>query len=124
RQPQALVAWQFGGGELKSLIAEQETIAGCRGYMADLAYAEEAGLLAVTSPRGNRVTFWDVGTLAFVSALELPEPSGIEYLAAQNAFVVSGAKGGVYQIAVEAELQLTTLHQLEHTQWDNHLLLG
>lgn len=124
RQPQTLVAWQPFGGELQSLAVAPQDISGCRGYMADLAYADAAGLLAVTSPRGNRVTFWDVGAMAFVSALAVPEPSGVEYLAAESAFVVSSAKGGVYQIKVGQALQLTTVHQLKHTQWDNHLLLG
>lgn len=122
QQPQTLVAWQSSGGELKPLTIAPEQIGDFRGYMADLAYADEAGVLAATSSRGNRVTFWDVNTLKFISAQELPEPSGIQYLAEQQVFVVSGAKGALYQVGVPGSAeQVAMLYQPEDTVWDNHL---
>lgn len=125
QQPQTLVAWQSSGGELQPLAIAHEQIGDFRGYMADLAYADEAGVLAATSSRGNRVTFWDVSTLRFISALELPEPSGIQYLADQQVFVISGAGGALYQVGVPgAAEQVAVLYQPEDTVWDNHLLLG
>jgi hypothetical protein len=125
KQPQTLVAWQQAGGELKALPVAGEDISHFQGYMADLAYAAASGLLAVTSPRGNRVAFWDVQTQRFVSAVKLPEPSGIQYLAEQQVFLVSGAKGALYQLdAMAPEQQVVVLHKAEDTLWDNHMVLG
>lgn len=125
RQPQTLVAWQPFGGELKPLSIDDDKIGDFRGYMADLAYADDAGVLAATSSRGNRVTFWDVTSLEFISALELPEPSGIQYLADKQIFVVSCAKGLLYQVSMSGEVRsAAVLYQSESTVWDNHLLLA
>lgn len=125
RQPQTLVAWQRAGGELKPLQSAESQIRDCRGYMADLAYADQSGVLAVTSPRGNRVTFWDVTTLKFLAAQPLPEPGGIHYLARRNAFLVSSAKGGVYLLDAEmADKQPEILYRADNVLWDNHLLPG
>ncbi|PIE00169.1 MAG: twin-arginine translocation pathway signal [Thiothrix nivea] len=124
-QPQTLVAWQQHGGELKALQIAESQISTLRGYMADLAYADDSGVLAVTSPRGNRISFWDVAALEFISALEITEPSGIQYLAQQQAFLVSAADGSLYRIPAHPDRfsAVTTLLQAEDMLWDNHMYL-
>jgi hypothetical protein len=124
KQPQTLVAWQVNGGELTTLSINRAAIKPLKGYMADLAFDSRQQLLAVTSPRGNQITFWDIAESRFLHALELPEPSGIVYQPEAGRFVVSSAKGGVYSVTTTRTNSLANpIHEYKSVMWDNHMLL-
>jgi len=121
RQPRSLVAWQAAGGDL-SLLPMTDAVPTFKGYMADLAFDAEQRILAVSSPRGRQVGFWDTQERRFLYAHGLPEPSGISFLLQQQAFLVSDAQGGVHTLRAQAEhVQQHTLYQKNTQQWDNHL---
>lgn len=122
KQPQALVAWQRAGSTLKPLTIDETSIRAFSGYMADLAYDAKRHLLAVTSPRGNHITFWNTKNLGFIHAQALPEPSGIVFDDVTSTFVVSSAKGGFYRLTGEATDQAETLKEFADLQWDNHMV--
>lgn len=125
KQPQTLVAWQARGGELKAFQIDSNAIKPLKGYMADLAVDSQQQILAVTSPRGNQITFWDIAESRFLHALELPEPSGIVYQPEAGRFLVSSAKGGVYSVTTTRTNSLaSSIHQFEQVMWDNHMLLA
>lgn len=124
RQPESLVAWQPAGGELRLLAIEPQALRAFSGYMADLAFDPSNGVLAVTSPRGNHVSFWDVNNAEFTHAVALPEPSGIAFLPEQGAFLVSDATGGVHTFdSTSKQAAASPLHHFPGTIWDNHLVV-
>ncbi|PID50695.1 MAG: hypothetical protein CR991_00035 [Proteobacteria bacterium] len=123
RQPASLVAWQPAGGTLQLLSIGGTDVPLFKGYMADLAFDSKQQILAVTSPRGKQVSFWNIAAQQFLYASTLPEPSGIAFLQDQQVFLVSDAKGGVHTIKATLEgAEVETLYQFEDQHWDNHLL--
>ena len=124
KQPASLVAWQHAGGDLRLLTVDNPTVAQFNGYMADLAYDPQQRIAAVTSPRGNHVTFWDTDAGAFLAAIPLTEPSGLAFIPAQG-FVVSGANGDLHRCQVtKHSTNATLLHKFTDTLWDNHLTIA
>lgn len=124
QQPESLVAWQTHGGELELLQISQQDIPAFSGYMADLAFDPHNQVLAVTSPRGNHVTFWDIASREFLHAVALPEPSGIAFLSQQQAFLVSDATGSLHTIkSTNGPVTASQLHKFTNTIWDNHMVV-
>ena len=125
RQPQSLVAWQTHGKDLQLLGIKPTAIQPFNGYMADLAYDPHQKILAVTSPRGNHITFWNIETQTFLSASSLTEPSGIQFMPNTETFLVSGATGELHTVtASPTEISATKLQYMSATLWDNHLVLA
>ncbi len=124
-QPASLVAWQAQGGALELLDIPAETVPLFQGYMADIAHAPQQGILACSSPRGNHTTVWSTRERRFLHAWQLPEPSGIAFLAEEQAFLVSDATGGLHLLPSSPQQQAAqTLYQFTDVSWDNHLLLA
>jgi len=125
RQPQSLVAWQTHGKDLQLLGIKPTDIQPFNGYMADLAYDPRQKILAVTSPRGNHITFWNIETQTFLSASSLTEPSGIQFMPDTETFLVSGATGELHTLtASPTEINAIKLQYMPATLWDNHLVLA
>ena len=123
-QPASLVAWQAYNQELRLLPIDKEQVSAFKGYMADLAWAPQRQLLAVTSPRGGHVTFWDTQEQRFLSSCVLPEPSGIVYQADAATFLVSDTSGGIYQFSANQQpASANLLYQIPTLQWDNHMIM-
>lgn len=124
KQPASLVAWQVHGKELELLNIKAQAITPFNGYMADLAYDPQQDILAVTSPRGNHVTFWSVRKQQFLHATPLPEPSGIAFLPEQGAFLVSDATGNIHTLSSNLQqASASLLYQFPDQRWDNHLVI-
>ena len=124
RQPESLVAWQTKGADLNLLTIAPPNIGMFQGYMADLALAPETTILAVTSPRGKQVSFWDLTTKRFLYAYALPEPSGIAFLPHLQQFLVSDMSGGLNLLYADKQGAIAHgLYQSTQIGWDNHLLV-
>ena len=124
QQPVSLVAWQHHGKELQLLNINSTAVTPLNGYMADLAYDPQQQILAVTSPRGNQITFWDIEKQQFLSAHSLTEPSGITFMPSTKQFLVTGATGEMHTVmASPTEISATQLHYTPDVLWDNHLVL-
>ena len=123
-QPQTLVAWQPYGKELQEIAIPAPLTQSIRGYMADIAFDDQNQVLAVTAPRGNRLTLWDTRESKLLQEIELAQPSGIQYVAAQQRFIVSTAKGSLLTIKLDkGQVHVDTLYSDPNTTWDNHLVI-
>ncbi|PID46566.1 MAG: hypothetical protein CSB47_03355 [Proteobacteria bacterium] len=122
--PPCLVAYQRHGQPLKEISIPTTLSHAVRGYMADIAHDPHNEVLIATAPRGNRITLWDTRQFQFIQHIDLPQPSGIQYLADEKYFVISSATGGIYRVDLNVthpEVQL--LYSDRHTAWDNHLVI-
>ncbi|MGB3916080.1 MAG: DUF1513 domain-containing protein [Thiothrix litoralis] len=123
-QPQSLVAWQTHGKDLQLIGINTAAIQPFNGYMADLAYDPHQKILAVTSPRGNCITFWNIEKQTFLSASSLTEPSGIQFMPDTETFLVSSATGELHSVtASPTEVNAIKFQYIPDTLWDNHLVL-
>lgn len=125
KQPKDLVAWQRKEGPLTPLKVTQQSLEPCKGYMADLAFDPRQQLLAVTTPRGNRITVWDIKRRSYLYAAEIPEVSGIQFLKEQGVFLVSNAKGQFLSVELRRErAQIMEVASFDRVKWDNHFILS
>ncbi len=118
--PESLVAWLAPGGSLRLLESEPESIKSMHGYMGDIAYHQPSNVLAVTSPKGNQVTFWSPQQQTNIWNLSVPQACGIS--TNQHGFVVSTQTGALLHIKashipVAAQQLLSSNNEFA---WDNH----
>lgn len=93
--------------------------------MADIAFDEKNQVLAVTAPRGNLLTLWDIKSSKLLREIKLPEASGVQYLASQERFIVSSAKGDLFSVKLsDSQATVETLFTDKNTAWDNHLMIA
>ena len=106
------------------LIRAVKRLGSVRSNAISIAYDEKNQILAVTAPRGNRITFWDTQRSLLIKEIELPQPSGIQYLVGRQQFIVSSAKGGLFSVSLTNSTPIiSTLYTDNNTAWDNHLVI-
>lgn len=119
-----LVAWHGGPEDrngLRFLPMPAEQRAGLRQYCGSAAMDSEGRLLAVTSPRGNRMLLWDMETGQYLAAAEMPDICGVAAQADSQGFIVSNGLG---QIAACSEsYALAALNEAGRYRWDNHMMV-
>lgn len=119
-----LVAWHGGPEDpkgLRFLPIPPEQRAGLRQYCGSAAMDGEGRLLAVTSPRGNRMLLWDMDAGRYLAAAEMPDICGV---AAQmdglRGFIVSNGLGRIATCSDSAVL--AALNNAGGQRWDNHMM--
>lgn len=121
--PESLVAWLSPAGEFSLLKSEPTATKTMHGYMGDIAWHQASNVLAVTSPKGNQVTFWDPQQQSNSWNLTVPQACGI--VSNQDGFVVSTQTGALLQL--KASHKPVAAQQLfagnESFAWDNHAQL-
>jgi hypothetical protein len=71
------VTMRVGGGPFVTMSQPDEVIARMVGESLSLCIEEKTGVVGVTNPDGNIVTFWNLGQKKFVKKLDLPAPRGL-----------------------------------------------
>jgi hypothetical protein len=91
-------------------------------YAGGLCFDRSGALLAVSHPRGSRVTFWRTATGAYLGALRLTDACGLA-AAARGGFLVTGGTGAVVHAALPAgRIKTAPVAEPAGLMWDNHLL--
>jgi hypothetical protein len=71
------VSLRVGGGGLVTMSEPADVVSRMVGESLSLCIEEKTGVVGVTNPDGNLVTFWDLRGRRLVKTLELPAPRGI-----------------------------------------------
>ena len=113
------------GGSLRLLAAPPATERRMRQYAASIAFDHGGRLLAVSSPRGNLITFWDARAGHLVDQMEVVDGCGVAPGDAPGEFVITGGRGQVLRFAPGHDDQ-TPLVVAAPTiaAWDNHLVMA
>lgn len=91
-------------------------------YVGSVACARRTGTAALTSPRGDRVGFWDVRTGAWRAGLDMSDVSGVTPVSNEGYFALSNSFGEVRFVdAQRLEEDVTRRVRHPELQWDNHL---
>ena len=118
-----LVALQRGGGPLRLLHGPPNVIRAMKNYCGSVCFDPSGRTIAVSGPRGNLVTFWDVGSDRYLSSTEVRDGCGVAPGAKSGEFLASSGLGGV--VVVDARSGTTrplAVGGLEAARWDNHLV--
>ena len=113
------------GAPLLPLEASPRVWRAMRQYCGSVCFDSGGQLLAVSSPRGNLVTFWDADAGIHVSSARVPDGSGVAPGARPGEFLASSGHGGVAIIEAwsGSSAPLNTAF-VNARRWDNHLATG
>lgn len=120
--------WQPGETSLSSLanpvdeqLIDQDWL-GYQQYMASGALTD-TGILAATTPRGNRIGFWDINKNTFLSHAVMKDVAGIALANDGQSFVASSGRGRLWQFSSHNGLPITPKPvRVSSIGWDNHML--
>lgn len=118
-----LVGTHRRGSEIDLFPADDETLQGMRQYCGSVAFDASRRVLAVSSPRGSLVTFWEAASGRFLDSLSVSDGCGIAPRPGGGRFLASSGEGGVLEIALSGgSSSLAGDDRLARSQWDNHLV--
>ncbi|MEX0923985.1 MAG: DUF1513 domain-containing protein [Rhodovibrionaceae bacterium] len=91
-------------------------------YCGSTVFDVEGRVLAVSSPRGGLVAFWDVSAGKFLSKIEFPDVCGIAPAGKPGSFIASSGRGGALEVdARRGSSRRIVSDFLESARWDNHM---
>ncbi len=107
-----------GTPRLSALPMPESTLARFNGYSGSVAFDPGSGVLAVSSPRGGLVGFWNMRGVQWRGHVDVTDGCGI----APNTgggMIISSGEGAVHIV----DAGLHPLHSTRHRfrQWDNHM---
>lgn len=104
------------GQQLTPFFANNSVWRQMKGYTASVAIDNNQQVAAVTCPRANLVTYWDIKTHEFVSSQRISDGAGVYSFG--NEFVVTSGKGHISSVSTAKQHNLANHMPLK---WDNHL---
>lgn len=121
KQMPKLVGLQRGEGEIEMLDIDDDTLWSLKNYTASVRIGAN-GIAAVTCPRGNSLTLWDLRQKKFLKSIEIEDVGGVEVAENGKYFIVSANVGELYQINTSS-LQIQPLGQVwQNAKWTNHMV--
>ncbi len=118
-----LVALQRGEGPLHLLHGPPNVIRAMKNYCGSICFDPSGRTIAVSAPRGNLVTFWDVGSSLYLVSARVSDGCGVAPSARSGEFLASSGLGGVVVIdACSGATRPLAVGGLEAARWDNHLV--
>ena len=91
-------------------------------YCGSVCFDPSGRTIAVSAPRGDLVTLWDVGTGRHLSSARVSDGCGVAPGVRPGEFLASSGRGGM--VVIDAQSGTTrpfALDGLEFGRWDNHL---
>lgn len=91
-----------------------------KNYIASVSFSSNNQHVVSSSPRGDRVTLWDVRSGCWLRDIKVPDVGGIAQAPLPNHVMLSSGSGQLYLLSLLSnELKELTMHS---HRWDNHLV--
>ena len=119
--PPLLFTWS--GGEPKLHRAPPDVQRAMRNYCGAIAMEVSGRVMAASCPRGNLVTFWEVGTGAYLNALPMADGCGVAPTGTANEFLITSGTGKRVRYNLVRRVA-RPLPDAYDTAWDNHVTAG
>ena len=118
-----LVGMHRPGQEITLLQTPPEILGRMRNYCGSVSVDASGKVFAVSSPRGNLVTFWSSGDEGYLGHTELTDGCGVATGKAAGEFLISSGMGRIVRYRV-SDKQQTPLAGADAVaaRWDNHML--
>lgn len=117
-----LVGFHRRGGEVRLLAAPEPVRRHMNQYVASVCVDSVNGVVGVTCPRGDMVTFWDIRRLRHLKTVKLRDAAGIALTGDRRRYVVTNGFGEILQIDAATLAPGARPQQVADTRWDNHLV--
>lgn len=115
RDQHPLVFSHRQGGQLTPLQGDAKFWQQFNHYIASVMISEQTNQLAVTSPRGAQVAYWQLSTHQLLGMQRFADCAGVA--PSKNGFLITNGKGQ----AVTEDTANHLLFQAENLKFDNHL---
>ncbi len=123
QDPRPLVGIHMPGAALEALVDGLEIGTAMDDYAGAVALDSTSRAVAVTSPRGNLVAYWNLDTGLSLGVQRFDDVSGVAVSADGSRFVLSGSGGQLRQTdTATLEEQPEARARFSDVLWDNHLL--
>jgi len=132
----ALMAAHKRGEDIRLLNAPIDTYLSMKHYCGSVCYDFSGKYAAATSPKGDRVTIWDMIKETIVDEVRCRDACGITALGKQG-FVVTSGTGKLYHYNIQqkeikrflpqpslTQTQLNVANDSLQMSWDNHLSIS
>jgi len=117
-----LLAFHRGQTHLQYAQASEETWRTMKQYTASIRLSLTQNLAALTSPRGNAITFWDLDTMTLVHREAMTDVAGLAYSKSDNQFTCSTGLGDIFVFAKGSHKKMEArYYNTTNTRWDNHM---
>lgn len=122
-QPPLIALHRRGQTQLQMLSAPTEIQKRMKNYCGSVCFEASGQQFAVSSPRGNLLTFWDGSSARYLGHCEVADGCGLSRTERPGEFLISSGRGDLYRYDLaESRPQLLHAHQQNKIFWDNHLL--
>jgi hypothetical protein len=119
-----LIAAHHRGEELAELILPERIRSQLQQYCGSACFDSSGRFAAVSAPRGNLTTLWDMQERHFLNAAYIADGCGIASTQVAGEFLVSSGQGQVFTIqALSEERQPVFTRTPPQVNWDNHMTL-
>ncbi|MEO0576989.1 MAG: DUF1513 domain-containing protein [Pseudomonadota bacterium] len=109
---------------LQALRIDSGNLLALNRYTASVSANPRSGHAVVTSPRGNRVSFWKTSKQAYAGSIRLPDVAGACFDQYASEFVVSSGRGVLYRFDASTFALKSELSQrVPDISFDNHLCI-
>ena len=134
----ALMAVHKRGTQIKLLSAPTSTYLAMKHYCGSVCFDDSGKYAAATSPKGDRITIWDITKLIIVDERRCRDACGVAALG-KKGFVISSGAGKLYHYNIEqkeikrvsrqlslnpVEIAANTASHSQGMAWDNHLSIS
>lgn len=120
-----LVALHRPGDELLLMRAPISINRQMAQYCGSARFDSSGRIAAVSAPRGDLITFWDVPNNSYITSLGATDGCGLAATDEPEAFIVSSGRGNCYTLYPLEEYRepIRLPPQLSALSWDNHMAL-
>lgn len=117
-----LIALQRPNGRLELIEGPQNVLQSMRNYCGSVCFDVSGETFAVSSPRGNVITFWDTDSGQHRSSVTVSDGCGVAPGTRPNEFLASGGSGDLVTVDASVGTQIPLeLSALGTARWDNHM---
>ena len=116
-----LIACHTRGKPIQPLNIPPRIYSRLNQYCGSACFDSSGNYAAISSPRGNIITLWDMKAQQFSRAVKVKDGCGIAKAGRTGEFLVSSGTGRLYTLNAQTSARPSLLAAPENIQWDNHL---
>ncbi len=117
-----LVGLLHGSGPIRLLRASEPVQTQMANYCGSVTFDATGTVIAVSSPRGGIITFWDVDEGGYLAEAQVPDGCGVAPDGTAGGFLISSGLGGHWRFsAVDGGLGRLRGMGAPIVRWDNHM---